>query len=106
MSMTYQNRNQIQKYKITSQEVFNHARSAFPVLPPASGEWLELHWWTHAQHLNLVEAGGITYGTKNRGNNFFFLEYEGKEFARLENGSAKNYVPQLFKRADGKEYWQ
>jgi hypothetical protein len=104
--MTYQNRSQITKFQITSQEVFDRARAACPALPPASGDWLELHWWSHGQHLDLVTPGGVTYGTKNKGNDFLFLEYEGEEFAQVSNIGTKNYVPQLFKRADGREYWQ
>lgn len=106
MTMTYQNRNQISKFRITSQEVFNRARAACSSLPPASGDWLELHWFTHIQHLNLTTPGGVTYGTKGNGNKFFSLEYEGEKFAEAAEIGSKNYVPMLFKRADGREYWQ
>ncbi len=104
--MTYQNRNQISKFRITNQKVFTCARLSCPALPPASGDWLELHWFTHAKKLNLVTPGGVTYGTKGKGNDFLFLEYEGEEFAELVRVDAKNSVYQYFRRADGSEHWQ
>lgn len=63
--------------------------------------WLELHW-TAIQILDLHNySSGVTYGET-----FFCLEYEGTNFAELTYCSAKNYVPQYWKRADGQEYWQ
>lgn len=107
VEMSYANRSQISKWKIIDFDVFKRARENCPTLPPASGNWLELHWWSHSRFLNLTDySGGVTYGTKKRGNYFFFLEFEGKTFAEKYVNSAKNYVPQYWKRADGREYWQ
>ena len=99
--MTYANRGQVSKWRITDLSVFNRARESCSSLPPASGCWLELHW-TAIQILDLHNySSGVTYGET-----FFCLEYEGTKFAELTYCSAKNYVPQYWKRADGQEYWQ
>ena len=107
VEMTYANRSQISKWQIIDFDVFKRARENCLVLPPASGNWLELHWWSHTRFLNLTDySSGVTYGTKNRGNDFFCLEFEGLPFAILSGVDSKNYYPQYWKRADGREYWQ